>query len=137
MTPLPFVLALFAAQPADAPGTDSRMTTGQLYDDCARYVARGDRSLDASEDGAVTCAAVLGGHLASNAVAEVLADTAEAGSHPRSFCPPENVTRAEEGSGAPLARAFIAYVDRNPASRNLDYAEVFQRALTEKWPCPH
>jgi len=55
----------------------------------------------------------------------------------RRFCLPENLLNAEDDNGAVLARAFIAYVDRNPASRELDYDEVFQRALAEKWPCPH
>ena len=56
---------------------------------------------------------------------------------PRRFCLPESGLNAEGDTSAPLAQAFIAYVDRNPASRDLAYDEVFQRALAEKWPCPH
>ena|SRR5437868_6214068 len=136
MTPLLLALAMLAAPPAGATETDARMTAGQLFDDCARYVVRGDGSAAPGDDGGVICAAVVASQLVVNAAEEVLADTEEGRSHPRSFCLPESVTRTEDGTGSPLAEVFIIYVDRHPASRAHDSDEVFKRALAEAWPCP-
>jgi hypothetical protein len=131
MTPLLFALALLPAPPEP----DQPRTAGQLYDGCVGYAA-GLMSSDGGDVGPVMCAAEIAMVQAAQA-AEVAMESVD-GSQPRTrrFCLPESLLSTKSDTDAPLVQAFIAYVDRNPASRNLDYDEVFQRALVEKWPCP-
>jgi hypothetical protein len=132
VTPLLFALALLATPPA--PGQPT--TAGQLYAGCVRYASQGPASSDPDDVGAATCAVEVAMADAQAAAEAAMEAAGEPQRRTRRFCLPENLMNAEDGRGAVLARAFIAYVDRNPASRDLDYDEVFQRALAEKWPCP-
>lgn len=132
MTPLLFALALFSAQQA----ADHLTTAGQLYDGCVRYLAQGSTSNENGLVGEVTCAAEVAMVAATEAAEAAMAGAGEVSST-RRYCIPEVILSAEDDHGAPIVQAFIAYVDHNPASREMDYDEVFARALAEKWPCPH
>jgi hypothetical protein len=132
MTPLLFTLALLTAPPAPEQPT----TAGQLYDGCVSYAAQAATSSDRDLVGEVVCAAEVAMVMAVEAADAAMAGAEGRQSGTRRFCLPESLSSAERDTGAPLVQAFIAYVDRNPASRELEYDEVFQRALAEKWPCP-
>ncbi len=54
----------------------------------------------------------------------------------RTFCPPEGFSDAPD-STLQMARAYLAYFDRNPSVRESpDGVAVLSQALAEKWPCP-
>jgi hypothetical protein len=130
MTPFLLALILFAAPPE--PGMSSwggRISADRMYQACVPYAAHvGRPTLGEDERACMIAAAIMMG----------LNDAEDrAGVEDRTVCLPEAVLRAEGTTGSPLAEAFIAYVDRNPASRALDANHVFLRAIAEKWPCPH
>jgi hypothetical protein len=125
MLMLAIAAGLFAAQPQDP------VTAGQMRDGCALVVARGALPpLRPEGVAAIMCEINISIRLAAGldgAPSELIEG--------QNFCPPGSLRRGDELYLA-MARAFIAYVDRNPASRDADPVETFDRALAEKWPCP-
>jgi hypothetical protein len=128
--------ALLAAPPSDVPPQEPQMTAGQLYDGCVRYVAHANASPDTDDEGEPICAMKAATMLAVDAVEAAVREIDASQPDTRTFCLPDSISRADVDPGVPLARVFIAYVDRNPASRSADADEIFDRALAEKWPCP-
>jgi hypothetical protein len=128
MMPLLFAVAVVAAP--QEPGRaiwGGVITTGRMYEACVRYVAHlSSPTLGEDERACMVAAAAM---MAMNDAED------RAGAADRTVCLPEAVLRAEGITASPLAEAFIAYVDGNPASRTLDANDVFPRALADKWPC--
>ncbi|HYD14117.1 MAG TPA: Rap1a/Tai family immunity protein [Allosphingosinicella sp.] len=124
---------LAAALLAHAPSHDE-FTVRQVYEGCTRLIRRGAalRHSSLSPEEAM-CDAVVTMQLAVLDAQTSLAEDGEAVS--RSFCLPDNVLGSAEPALA-LAEAFIAYVDRNPAVRDSELAQVFDKAMIETWPCP-
>lgn len=128
--------ALLATPPQDAPASHPPMTAGQMYDGCVRYLAHPDRSPDDRDEGEMICALNAAIMLLSGAVDAAVQDMDPNQPDRRTFCLPESILEANGDANSPLARAFIDYVERNPASRDTDADAILERALAEKWPCP-
>lgn len=138
MTPLLFALAMLAAPPE----VEVPSTAGQLYDGCVRLLRVATESSgppERREEAAAgaMCAAEVAIMGATATVEAAMRDAEPGQPDRRTFCPPESLLEPAADTGSAFARAFIDYVDRNPASRDLEYDEVFKRALAEKWPCSH
>lgn len=126
-------LALLAFALLATPPSAEPITAGQAYDGCVQMLARGAPVPSGSENAAEAyCDAITALDLAA-ADAMRQAYESRPGADSDSYCLPGAIIDA--GDPAPLARAFIAYVDAHPAARSEFAGNIFERALTEKWPC--
>lgn len=125
---------LAAAMLAPRPLYEPSMTAGQMYDGCARYAASASPP-DPGDEGQAVCTLAVAALLAENAARAAIADT---DSDTREFCLPESLAAAADGDETvAVVRLFIAYVDRNPASRSAGADETMNHALADTWLCPH
>ena len=117
-----------------APASAQSLTAGQVYDGCTRLLAHGRPAPSGMEHMAEAyCEAVATIDLAAADALRLVSDgqpSAEIGQ----YCLPDAIIDASDA--AALQRAFIAYVDAHPAARSDEAGRVFERALTEAWPCP-
>ena len=129
---LTLLAAWLAASPPDLAAPNTRMTAGQLYDACARFVARAPGLHDGEAPEEAHCAMTVAIWRMMAAAEAAVLETG-GGPDPRTYCAPATIPN---GDGIAIARTFIAYVDDHPTVRGTDSEEIFQRALVEKWPCP-
>lgn len=124
--------ALFAALPSDVP---EGITAARMRDGCVTSLSPGPPPrLDADAAMASAyCELLIAIELTAAAV-DAVGTGPGATPVARQVCLPQGVS-GDEGSTL-LARTFIAYVDAHPEVRDADGAEIFSRALAEKWPCP-
>jgi hypothetical protein len=128
------LLTLFAAALVTTPSAETT-TTGALHDGCVQSLQRSSTYRAGS---AVMEVALCDALFTMEVVAldtEAAADSTGQAVDPSPYCPPEAVLRGGEPARV-LMRAFVAYVDRNPGSRDRPYADVVPLALAGKWPCP-
>jgi len=126
-------LALPSPTVPDSPPAATPSTAGQMYDGCARFAARTAPGAPADDVNEAICAATAALLLVS-VDAETAAQEVSGGPDNRTVCPPAG---DRDRDGPWLARVFTAYVDHHPSARDENADQVFQRALAEKWPCPH
>jgi hypothetical protein len=141
MTLLLFTAALISLSQPGLAALERPMTAGELYGDCVRYAARAVGTANSGDEREFVCEVKSVAVEVRIAAEAAMVEAGDDRSTTRTLCPPESTSEEEKEAanrpaGEPAARAFIAYVDAHPAARSEDADAVFERALTEAWPCP-